>query len=62
MVQRMHLNTLLDLMIMMLLDHCLRLSQVTGYAKKFNENVAMSFRVKNKQLLGSYNKIWERIE
>ena len=24
---------------------------MTGYAKKFNENVTMSFRVNNKQLL-----------
>ena len=47
---------------MMLLDHCLRLSQVTGYVKKLNENVAMSFRVKNKHLLKSYNKIWEKTE
>ena len=30
---------------------CLRLPQMTGYAKKFNENAAMSFRVNNKQLL-----------
>ena len=31
---------------------------MTGYAKKFNENAAMSFRVNNKQLLKNYNKIW----
>ena len=41
---------------------CLRLSQMTGYAKKFNENMTMSFRVNNKQLLKNYNKIWEKIE
>ena len=35
---------------------------MTGYAKKFNENVTMSFRVNNKQLLKNYNKIWEKIE
>ena len=35
---------------------------MTGYAKKFNENVTMSFRVNNKQLLKHYDKIWERIE
>ena len=28
-----------------------RLPQMTGYLKKFNENVAMSFRVNKKQLL-----------
>ena len=34
---------------------------MTGYAKKFNENAAMSFRVNNKQLLKNYNKIWEKV-
>ena len=40
---------------------CLRLLQMTGYARKFNENRTMSFRVNNKQLLKNYNKIWEKI-
>ena len=40
---------------------CLRLLQMTGYTKKFNENVTMSFRVNNKQLLKNY-KIWEKIK
>ena len=35
---------------------------MTGYAKKFDENVTMSFRVNNKQLLKNYNKIWENVE
>ena len=35
---------------------------MTGYARKFNENVTMSFRVNNKQLLKNYNKIWEKVE
>ena len=35
---------------------------MTGYARKFDENVTMSFRVTNKQLLKNYNKIWEKIE
>ena len=40
---------------------CLRLSQMTGYAKIFNENVTMSFRVNNnQQLLKNYIKIWEK--
>ena len=30
---------------------CLRLPQMSGYAKKFNENTTMSFRSNNKQLL-----------
>ena len=41
---------------------CLRLPQMTGYARKFDENVTMSFRVNNKQLLKNYNKMWEKIE
>ena len=43
---------------------CLRLSQMTGYARKFDQNVTMSFRVNNnnKQLLKNYNKIWEKIK
>ena len=41
---------------------CVRLPQMTGYAKKFNENATMSFRVNNKQLLKNYNKIWEKVE
>ena len=35
---------------------------MTGYARKFNENVTMSFRLINKQLLKNYNKIWEKVE
>ena len=35
---------------------------MTGYARKFDENAAMSFIVKNKQLLKKYTKIWETIE
>ena len=35
---------------------------MTGYVRKFNKNVTMSFRVNNKQLLKNYNKIWDKIE
>ena len=35
---------------------------MNGYAKKFNENVTMSFRVNNQQLLKKYSKIWEKTE
>ena len=41
---------------------CIKLSQMTGYARKFNENAAMSFIVKDKQLLKKYTKIWETTE
>ena len=35
---------------------------MTGYARKFDENVTMSFIVKDKKLLKSYTKIWKTIE
>ena len=41
---------------------CLRLPQMTGYVRKFDENATMSFRVNNKQLLKNYIKVWEKIE
>ena len=40
-----------------------RLPQMTdGYFKKINENVAMSFRANNKQLLENYDEIWKKVE
>ena len=41
---------------------CIRLPQMTGYARKFDENATMSFIVKNKQLLKKYAKIWETLK
>ena len=41
---------------------CVRLSQMTGYARKFDKNVTMSFRANNKQVLKNCNKIWEKVE
>ena len=41
---------------------CIRLPQMTGYARKFDGNATMFFRVNNKQLLKNYNKIWENVE
>ena len=40
----------------------LRLPQMTGYTRKFDENATMPFRVNNKQLLKNYNKIWEKVD
>ena len=37
---------------------CVKLPQMAGYDRKFNDNATMSFRVNNKQLLKNYNKIW----
>ena len=36
----------------------IKLSQMTGCFRKFNENSIMSFRVKHKQLLKN-NRIWK---
>ena len=36
---------------------CIRLPQMTGYARKFNENATMSFIVKDKKFLKKYIKI-----
>ena len=58
--QRIHLNVLFDTMIMMLL--CVRIPQMTSYARKFDENATMSFKANNKQLLKNYNEIWEKVE
>ena len=38
---------------------CVRLAQMTGYARKFDENVTMSVRAKRKQLLKNHNKVWK---
>ena len=41
---------------------CARLPQLTGYARKFDENATISFRANNKQLSKYYNKIWGKAE
>ena len=46
---------------------CLKLSKMTGYIKfkknkKFKEDITMSLRVNNKQILKNYIKIWKKIE
>ena len=35
---------------------CVKLPQITRYARRFNENGTMSFKINNKQLLKNYNK------
>ena len=34
---------------------------MTGYFKKYNENLAMSFRVMDKQLLTNYNSYGKKL-
>ena len=48
---------------------CLKLSQMTGYINEFDEDknknknkITMSLKVKDKQLLKNYNKIWKKTE
>ena len=54
MVQKIHLNNLLDIMIRMLLE-CVRLPRMTGYVKKFDDNVKIPFKACEKQLFKKYN-------
>ena len=35
---------------------------MTGYARKFDENATMPFKVNNKKIVKSYNKIWGKVE
>ena len=35
---------------------------MTRYARKFDNNVSMSFIVKDKQLLKKYTKIWKKLK
>ena len=41
---------------------CVKLPQMTGYAKKFEFNSTMSFKISDKQLLRKYNQIWKKVE
>ena len=41
---------------------CLRVPRMTGYAKKFTENVTMSCRVNKKQLLRNCKQFWKKGE
>ena len=40
---------------------CIGLPQMIGYAKYFDSNKTMSFKVSYKKLLKKYTKIWEKI-
>ena len=41
---------------------CIKLPQITGYVRKFEDNLTMSFKISDKQLLQKYNQIWEKVE
>ena len=40
---------------------CIKLPQMIGYVKHFDNNRAMSFKVSDNKLLKRYNKIWAKI-
>ena len=64
MVNIIHLNILLGIMIMMLLDpYTYFFHKQPAILINLKKNkITMSLMVKNKQLLGNYNKIWKEIE
>ena len=41
---------------------CIKIPQMTGYFRKFNENSTMFFRVTDKHLLKNQSKIWKKVE
>ena len=41
---------------------CVGLPQMTGYARKFESNLTMSFKISDKQLLKKYNQLSKRVE
>ena len=41
---------------------CIKLPQMTGYVRKFDENATMSFIVKNKQLLKNILKYGKQLK
>ena len=41
---------------------CIKLPQMTGYVKKLEFNLTMSFNISHKELLKKYDQIWKRTE
>ena len=62
MVQKIHLNTLLDTIIMKMMPLCIKLPQMIGYVKKFEGNITMSFKITDSKLLKKCNQIWKGVE
>ena len=40
----------------------MKLPQMAGYVKKFDDNVTMSFKVIDKQLFKKYSQTWKKVE
>ena len=41
---------------------CKKLSQMTSFARRFEGNTTMYFKISNKELLKKYNQIWKKVE
>ena len=41
---------------------CIKLPQMIGYVKSFENNMTMSFKISDKQLLKICNQIWKRVQ
>ena len=41
---------------------CMKLPQMTGYARKFDGNTTMSFKINDSKLLKEYSQIWKKVE
>ena len=35
---------------------------MTGYVRKFEDNLTMSFKIRDKQLFKKHSQIWKRVE
>ena len=63
MVQKIHSNTLSDIMTMMFIRPlCIRLPQMTGCVREVEGNTTKFSKISDKQLLKKCNQIWRRIE
>ena len=40
---------------------CIKLLQMTGYVRKFEGNITMSFKIREKQFFKKYNQVWKRV-
>ena len=63
MVQRIQLNTFIgdnDNDVISPLG--VKLRQMTGYVKKFDDNGTMFFKINDKQLLKKYNQVWKKLK
>ena len=59
-VQKIHLNTLLDTIITRPLY--IKLPQIIGYVKKFEGNTIIFFKISDKQLCKKYNQTWKKVK